>query len=354
MKFTGSHAIIALMGVLIAVLSWSLVYFARDELRLAGEGFEEEIETEDTAGFEDGRAVVRVTPLSQHASGIVTLPLAATESEAAVEIYGMVVDMQALFELRGRYLAAMGEVRARRAAVTAAEAEYRRMDALFRDDRNVSEQIMRNAQARYRAEQAQLEAAGATAEAVRDALRTAWGETIAGWATGAGSRELQSLLARETHLAQFVFPFGLPPELARATIRVAPVSGRAELRDARFVSDSPQAEPTLPGRTFFYLVNGEDLRAGARIVARVSTDGQKQTGVLLPNEAVIWHAGKAWAYLRKDEDTFARYEVSTARDLGNGWFNHGPFQPGDLVVVSGAQLLLSEEFKYQIRNENED
>ena len=28
--------------------------------------------------------------------------------------------------------------------------------------------------------------------------------------------------------------------------------------------------------------------------------------------------------------------------------------PGDEVVVSGAQLLLSEELKYQIRNENED
>ena len=31
-----------------------------------------------------------------------------------------------------------------------------------------------------------------------------------------------------------------------------------------------------------------------------------------------------------------------------------PARDDDEVVVSGAQLLLSEELKYQIRNENED
>jgi len=29
-------------------------------------------------------------------------------------------------------------------------------------------------------------------------------------------------------------------------------------------------------------------------------------------------------------------------------------KPGDELVTSGAQLLLSEEFKYQIKNENDD
>ena len=353
-RFTGSHAIIAVMGVLIALLSWSLVYFARDELSLVGEGFEEEIETADTAGVEDGRAVVRVTPQSQDASGIVTRPLASTESQSAVEVYGNVVHVQPLLELRGRYLAAKGEVRARRAAVAAAEAEYRRMDLLYRDDRNVSEQTMRNAQARYRAEQGQLEAAEATLAAITDALRSAWGETIAGWVTDAESRELQSLLERKTHLVQLAFPFGLPREMGRSAIRIAPVTGRTEIREARFVSDSPQTDLALPGQTYFYLVDGGDLRAGARIVARVGTGDGAKTGVLVPNEAVIWHAGKSWVYLKKNEDTFARHEVSTAQDVGSGWFNASRFQPGDQVVVSGAQLLLSEEFKYQIRNENED
>ena len=83
--------------------------------------------------------------------------------------------------------------------------------------------------------------------------------------------------------------------------------------------------------------------------------GPPVSGVIVPAGAVVWHAGKAWAYVKDDdeEDSFARFEVSTSDEMEGGWFNAAGFDD-DEVVVSGAQLLLSEELKYQIRNENED
>ena len=77
-------------------------------------------------------------------------------------------------------------------------------------------------------------------------------------------------------------------------------------------------------------------------------------GTIVPNEAVVWHAGKAWVYVVHDPETFARYEISIANELYDGWFQSGLLEADDEVVVSGAQLLLSEELKFQIRNENED
>jgi hypothetical protein len=54
---------------------------------------------------------------------------------------------------------------------------------------------------------------------------------------------------------------------------------------------------------------------------------------------------------------FIRKPISTDTevDSGNssGWFNQG-IDKNSEVVISGAQLLLSEEFKYLIKNENED
>ena len=39
----------------------------------------------------------------------------------------------------------------------------------------------------------------------------------------------------------------------------------------------------------------------------------------------------------------------------NGWIvPKGKINVDDQIVTNGAQLLLSEEFKYQIKNENED
>ncbi|HEV8262195.1 MAG TPA: hypothetical protein VGQ19_15770 [Burkholderiales bacterium] len=354
MRFTASHAIIAVMAIIIAVLSWTLIYFARDELRGEPAGHENRIETTSGAGMDSGRAVVRVPTESQKASGIATQALKAGTSQAAIEVYGMVMNLQPLAELRGRYLAAAAEARALRAAVVAAESEYQRMEMLHRDDRNVSEQALKAAEARYRTELARQAAAEQGATSIRDAMRSAWGDAIAGWATHADSPILEALLQQRAFLIQLVLPYDLPKSAARRKISVTPAMARENARVARFVADSPQVDPGLPGETFFYVVDGGGFRAGMRVAARVGLGGAPVAGVIIPVQAVVWHAGKAWAYVKQDEQTFARHEVSAAEELDGGWFNAGGFQAGDEVVVSGAQLLLSEELKYQIRNENED
>ncbi|HWT28047.1 MAG TPA: hypothetical protein VN084_00940, partial [Methylophilaceae bacterium] len=75
---------------------------------------------------------------------------------------------------------------------------------------------------------------------------------------------------------------------------------------------------------------------------------------VIPNDAVVWYGGKAWVYRQESPERFVRQPIETDHETGNGWFNTGLIKPGDALVTSGAQLLLSEEFKYQIKNENED
>ena len=354
MRFTANHAIIAVMAVIIAVLSWTLIYFARDELRDEAAGREDVIETSSAVGIEGGRAVVRVPMEGQKASGIATQSLKAGRSESAIEVYGMVMNLQPLAELRGRYLIAAAEAQALRAAVIAAESEYQRMEVLHRDDRNVSEQALKSAEARYRTELARQAAANQGAASIRDAMRGAWGDAITGWATHPESPILEALLQRRAFLVQLVLPYDLPKSAARGRISVVPAMAREDARIARFVADSPQVDPGLPGETYFYVLDGGGFRAGMRVAARVGLGGAPVAGVIVPAQAVVWHAGKAWAYLKRDEQSFARHEVSASEELDGGWFNAGGLQAGDEVVVSGAQLLLSEELKYQIRNENED
>lgn len=354
MKLTRNHAVVGAMAGVIAVLVWALVYYARDEFGAVPEDREEAIPTVSTAGEEEGRAVVRVSAQSQKASGIVVEALKSGNSEVAAEAYGMVMNLQPLAEMRGRYLAAMAEARALSAAVAAAESDYKRMELLFKDDRNVSEQALRAAESRYRSEQARQVAAEQSAAALRDMLRSTWGEVVAGWAANPDARVMQSLLQQSSFLVQLVLPYNLPRSAARGRILVSPPISREHSKPARFVADSPQVDPALPGETYFYLVEGGSLRAGMRVLARIGLGGAPVAGVVVPPAAVVWHAGKAWAYVKEDETTFARHEVSMAQELDGGWFNGTGFDADDEVAVSGAQLLLSEELKYQIRNENED
>lgn len=354
MKLRSAHAIIAVMAGVITLLSWALIYYSRDELGTQAEKHEEQIKAVSAAGVEGGRPIVRIAVQSQKAAGIAVQPLKSAQREAAFEAYGIVVNLQPLAELRGRYLAAAAESRALRATLAAAESESRRMEMLFRDDRNVSEQAMTAAQARYRAELSRQAAADQAAASIRDAIRGTWGETVTGWAVNPDSQTIRSLLQQAAFLVQLVLPHDLPRAAVRGKIAVAPAAARENSRPASFVADSPQIDPAFPGETYFYLVAGGGFRAGMRVAARIGMGGAPVSGVIVPSAAVVWHAGKAWAYVKDDEQSFARFEVSTAEELDGGWFNTAGFDDDDEVVVSGAQLLLSEELKYQIRNENED
>ena len=309
MNLRPAHAIIAVMAVIITLLSWALIYYSRDELGTQAEKHDEQIKAVSTARVDGGRPVVRISAESQKAAGIAVQALKSARREAAFEIYGIVANLQPLAELRGRYLAATAESKAARATLTAAESEYRRMEMLFRDDRNVSEQTVKSAEGRYRAELARQTAADQAAASIRDAIRGTWGETVTGWATNPDSQTIRSLLQQSAFLVQLVFPYELPRATVRGKVAVAPAMARENLHPASFVADSPQIDPAYPGETYFYLVNGGGFRAGMRVAARIRNARaalRSPSAVIFPAAAAVWHGGKAWAYVKQDETDLPR------------------------------------------------
>jgi hypothetical protein len=346
--------VIASMGIVIAVLAWALVYFGRDELHLGAKAPEDEIPIHSALSKQNGSAAVRLPTDSQEASGIAVQTLESARADSAAEVYGVVVSIQPLLDLRARYGASVSEARSLRAVAANSAADYQRFKKLFEDDRNVSERALQAAEAQWKTDQARLAAAEQAVAAIRDTIGTGWGEVLAGWATNPESSALQALAQQREVLAQITFPYELHAQAGKVGLFLAPVSVPDQSRPARFLSAAPQTDATLPGETYFYVVGAHGLRVGMRVAGRLKLGGKKREGVMVPSTAVVWHGGKAWAYVKEKDDLFVRKEVSTAQELGNGWFDASHFQAGDEIVVSGAQLLLSEEQKFQIRNENED
>jgi hypothetical protein len=90
------------------------------------------------------------------------------------------------------------------------------------------------------------------------------------------------------------------------------------------------------------------MRVNVEAAASDSTNG-----IIIPSSAVVWYAGTPWVYFKQGKDQFVRKPISADTEVEAGWFNQG-LDANSEVVVNGAQLLLSEEFKYLIKNENED
>ena len=70
--------------------------------------------------------------------------------------------------------------------------------------------------------------------------------------------------------------------------------------------------------------------------------------MIVPQPAVVRQSGQTWVYVQIAEDQFARREVALEEPVADGWFTRS-LPGGSRVVSTGAQTLLSEEFKSQIQ-----
>lgn len=353
MNKRGSSSFALIASVVALVLAGTTIWFGRDEYRELARDRGDTIGTQTAADEKIGPGELRIGAAERSVSGIEVAPLVAAEADATVEVYGVVVDLKALVEARGRLAAQESAVRALRTAATLSEAEYQRAAALFKDDRNISERTMQAAEAQWRTDRERVAAAETESRSLRETLRATWGAPLTELATNPGSVAFAALVEQRETIVQMTIPHEFDRALGSRPLLVE-AAGSGTRIPARLVSAAPGAPPGAIGTTWFFRVPAAGLRAGARLTGYLSTGAGTSRGVVVPERAVVWHAGRPWVYVQRDPDRFVRTPVSASRLIPGGWFNADGLEPGTSVAVTGAQLLLSEELEYRIRNENED
>ena len=348
-------AILALQAFLIIMLFWMLVFYGKDEYEAYTSDTEEEIETPSLVSTDAGATVVTLSEQTQAQSDIHTTPLQTGKHQNTLASFGTVIAIDPLIELRTRYLAASAEANVVRATLLGSRQEYERVRKLNQDNKNISDRVVVSAEAALKADEARLAAAETAAASVRDSIRQQWGAALTRLATEQpASAALERLLQYRDALLQITLPFGSITPKHGDTLMVTPATGLGKAVTAQFISASPHTDSSIPGKTYFYRAPADSLRSGMRVAVRMNQAETDVDGVTVPASAVVWYGGKAWVYLRQSPERFQRQAVSTDNPVNGGWFNSGSLKPGDELVTSGAQLLLSEEFKYQIKNENDD
>jgi multidrug efflux pump subunit AcrA (membrane-fusion protein) len=352
--------IIALEAFLIVVLFWVLVFYGKDEYEAYVQGeIEEEIETPNRISTSEGMTIVTLPKAAQEQSGIETLRLESSKHLNTLSTYGTVVNIDSLIEQRNRYLTAKAEAGVAKASLANTQQEFTRLSALNQDNKNVSDRAVAGAEAALKADQAKLNAAENITRNLHDSIGQQWGEALASQAIqSSDSSAFNRIMQYRDVLIQATLPFDAPSPQAGSTITVSPAGSAsgssAQAVEAQFVSPSPQTDMAIQGKTFYYRAPANTLRVGMRVSIKLKDNEQHAEGVIVPNSAIVWYGGQAWAYRQDTNDRFKRVHVRTENESDGGWFTHAGLKAGDEVVITGAQLLLSEEFKYQITNENDD
>jgi hypothetical protein len=77
--------------------------------------------------------------------------------------------------------------------------------------------------------------------------------------------------------------------------------------------------------------------------------GKTYEGVFLEDTAIVQWQGRSWVYLRAGPDTFKRHPISTDQPVSDDDYVVQDIPPGSEIVIQGAQVLLSEEAKSELR-----
>lgn len=281
-----------------------------------------------------GEIIVTFDAETQKRVGLAVVALSPAEHRPTRQGYGRVLDAASLTAL-------LNEIALVRTNLAASEKELARSKILF-GQTNLSEKAFIAAEIASGRDRL-------TAQAAEDKLALTFGREFA---NRSDLSELsRSFAALESALVRVDLPAGqtLPTPAANAHL-FAPAND-AEIFEAEFVGPATSVEPEFQGQAFLYLVRKTNRRVapGVNLSAILDLPGEATPGVILPRSAVVRSDGRGWAFVQTGDDTFLRREVVLTRPTKDGWFVASEFKPGENVVVTGAQVLLSEVGKSAIR-----
>jgi hypothetical protein len=346
MKRRMMYLILFVQTVVIAILIFRPVYFFSDQ----GSQSETVAKAQDTQrkSDHDGAEALQLhIPLAmQKASDIKVERLSAAEASMEAVAWGVVLASSGLTEARMKLDQAQQEIVQAGLLVDRAQQEFDRLSLLWREGANIAKKAVDQAQHDLDEAQQKRKAARSARDTLRDVIRAEWGNDLVLALEDAKGGTLSSVMTGESRLLLIA-----EGRFNEATVALAE---QPDIKmSARRLGVAPQAEPGTGKATWFWLAPSKQLRTGQRV--RLIPAGLKHSGkVRVPESAVVWQAGQSWIFVQIDEDDFQRKAVQLGAPVVGGWQLESALAMDSLVVVQGAQLLLSEESRTQIRNENGD
>jgi hypothetical protein len=281
-----------------------------------------------------GEPVVTLDEKTQQIMGLGTAVLTAASLPPEIKCYGRVLDASPLIAL-------LSGVATGRAALDASAKDYERVKALFTQGENASARAMEAAEAATKRDKIALQSAEAQ-------LVASWGQPMAEHPDLAGL--VQSLSTLQNVVVRLDLPAGETTAETPRSGRLV-LTGSGEPISASFLGRPTATDPQVQGQGFLFLATNSAARLtpGQTLVGFLEMPGQALAGVNVPERAIVRASERAWVYVQTGVTNFVRRDLALEHPVAEGWFVTGGVRPDERVVTTGAQVLLSEERKSEIK-----
>ncbi len=364
MRLRGKISVWLLVLLVLAAFLWLITAASNATLRDTVEAwFDHYSEAVDEAQADDGSTdeaeatsaatmLVRVDDNIGDYAGVETLSLVATGFSPESKALAKVVDLRPMLVLRAKHNQSVAALNVANVAERALAAELARLKLLAKSTGSVATKNIHYAQADWRAAMANLQGLNFQRQTIKEQVIQSWGNVIATWILSADSKQWQRLLLRQDSLLLVTLPLNLSLSAEVSVIRIARDGSRQQARKAYFVSPALATESLTQGETYFFKTTTGRLRTGMRLDAWLAQGFKPLNGVHIPQQAITWHDGQAWVYVKLEDNLYQRRSLQSGLATAGGVFMTDEIYAGDSLVMSGAQMLLSEEFRWQIEGDD--
>jgi hypothetical protein len=339
---------VAVVACLLAVVA--IVSIFRDQL---GQIISEARQPDKSTRAEPSRrenadqATVRLSPDQQKQIGLETVVLTAASHPEQFRAYGTVLDIARVTELTNSYASAQAQLQTAQAKFGVAKSSFERAKNLV-DSAALPKKEAEIAEGTFRTDQAALAAAESQVRTLAATAQQEWGPVL-GKGIIERSAPVVRLIERDEFLVQVTLPPGVilggPPRtaLAQASTRDANI-------DLRHLSPATRTDPRIQGLSYFFAAPGDSgLLPGMNATVYVPS-GKTYDGVFVEDTAIVRWQGRSWVYLRVGPDTFKRHPINTDQPVSDDDYVVRDIPAGSEIVIRGAQVLLSEEAKSELRD----
>jgi len=302
----------------------------------------------------EGQLAVRLDLALQNQNGIETQSVESMELYTEVDAFGRVFNINGLVELRSNVNRINGEKNIVLSELSASNKKLNRLKILHKEAANISTRQLQEVEAESKTQQAKLNTLNSKLIDVRTEAEQAWGSVLTSWVLDNQTGAFEKILSGEEIIVFVALRAEDTLPDNTQTIYIGRNGNRSSAQKAFYISPAIESDRVLQGETYYFRAeaNKSQYRADMHVHVWIPQSTDSMSGVFVPESAVVWSSGRPWVYVKNGEEIFVKHVINNPVVLGDGLFVENGLAVGDEVVSSGAQMLLAEEYRWSIPDED--
>ena len=304
----------------------------------------------------EGQHAIRLDMALQEQSGIKAQSLGSMEIREEIDAFGRVLNINGLVELRSNINKINGQKNIVLSELAAVNKKLNRLKILHKEAANVSTRQLQEAEAESITQQTKLKSLDSELDDIRTETEQAWGSVLTSWVIDNQTESFGKVLSGDDVIVFVALRAKDTLPVNTKYIYIARNGNRTLAQKAVYISPAIESDHVLQGETYYFMADAskDKYRADMHVHVWVPQTSESLSGVFIPESAVVWSSGKPWVYIKNDEELFLKHVINNPVELDEGLFVAEGLKVGDKIVTSGAQMLLAEEYRWSIPDEDDN